>query len=331
MPKPKRTLEEAFAEAQVPATKKDMADIFDKSVDESKDVLAFQEEQGRFYLRTGNEKALRIRIEPIEIMKKNITIYKERFTKGYYDPILLKAELVILDAQEGENQWLKGERFALIRDSKIYKSAYGWDSFEEFIKNDTPYARSTVYNWINVYENYTYDQSIKLGSKLSLFTQSIELTRDIDKEKVLTKIENMSLREAKAYITKVEDEKPVMNAQDIQKDTFGEYTPPAGDKDIPTTRTQPDYHEPVEVKMAPAYLKAKSTGTGLLKMDKTTTEALAKRHFSVIIGHDNEILQKYYLQAVQAREGSIRSWIESELAKPENRADLKALKKLQKG
>ena len=135
--------------------------LFDSQASGGDNVEIIKEQQAIHYLKTGNEKAFELNILPIKYMEKK-TFFKQRFDDhSIYDPVLIKSELAILFAKDGGNYWLVGERLFYIRKHKIFKNSYGYDSFEEFIRDATPYSKSTAYNYIKAYEHFSYEDSIK--------------------------------------------------------------------------------------------------------------------------------------------------------------------------
>lgn len=59
-------------------------------------------------------------IVPIDYMRKNDR-FSGRFEDGKYNSFILKNEIKVLDAKQGGNQWLLGERFNLARQNKAYR------------------------------------------------------------------------------------------------------------------------------------------------------------------------------------------------------------------
>ncbi len=199
--------------------KKTMVTAFNQNLMENDGTKEFLEERAVHAFKSGNfERALRYEILPIERMQKD-NLYKKRFVKGVYDPVLIKAEIAVLDKKEGGFQYLRGERFTYIRDYKIYKR-YGYDSFVKWIEEDTPYSVRAVYDWMNICKNYTYDEAVDAGSKLTLI-HSIQLKTEEERAEIVKKIadEDMSYRDAKVYIAE-KSETDRMTVEDVREDAF---------------------------------------------------------------------------------------------------------------
>ena len=173
-------------------------------------------------LKTGDSKvAYHLNIFPIEIMQQN-QLYKKRFKNNVYNELLIKNELAILYAKDGGNQWLIGERLSYIRDHKLH-AKYGWSSFKDFIREDLPYAVSTVYNYIDIYKRFTYEESVKAGSKLSLFTQSLEAVGDEERKRIINEFasDEVSYRQAKRLSLKL-NQKTILTDEEIDENVFNE-------------------------------------------------------------------------------------------------------------
>ncbi len=218
--------------------KKTMINAFNNSMDQNNKTLEIMEAQAVHAYKSGLTsedlgEAMKYEILPIELMEKK-DIYKKRFPGGVYDPAIIKAEIVVLDAREGGQQYLRGERFTYIRDFKIFKQ-YGWTSFVKFVEEDTPYSASSVYNWMNIYENYTYEEALNAGSKLSLI-HSIQAKDENERAEIVRAIsdEDMSYRDAKVYIAEKSELTDSMTIEDIKEDSFyaADDTLPDNEKDV---------------------------------------------------------------------------------------------------
>jgi len=173
-------------------------------------------------LKRGDSKlAYCLNIFPIKLMVKN-DLYKKRFNNNVYNELIIKNELAILYAKDGGNQWLIGERLAYIRDYKLHRK-YGWSSFKEFIKEDLPYAVSTVYNYIDIYKRFTYEESMKAGSKLSLFTQSLESLGEENRKNLIDSFadSDVTYREAKR-LSLIVNKDNILTDKEINEDIFYE-------------------------------------------------------------------------------------------------------------
>lgn len=189
-----------------------------------------------------------LNIVPIETMKRDSS-YSSRFPEGKYDPMVARNEIALLDAKQGGNMWLIGERLELIKRTKAFRK-WGYDSFEEYISDGTPYSRSSAYSYINVFVRFNYSDATKHGSKLQLIPAYV--TSEDNVEEVISEITGKSYREAKDILrgepdepqSKKESEAVYVESEDEDPD----------DKTIVVSRTPAGKHEaflPVFSKIQP--------------------------------------------------------------------------------
>ncbi len=303
--------------------------LFDSQASGGDNVEIIKEQQAIHYLKTGNEKAFELNILPIKYMEKK-TFFKQRFDDhSIYDPVLIKSELAILFAKDGGNYWLVGERLFYIRKHKIFKNSYGYDSFEEFIRDATPYSKSTAYNYIKAYEHFSYEDSIKAGSKLALMIQSLDLKSEQEQARIFNVVsdKNVTFREAKSIIKEATSEPAnLMSKEEIQEDVFNEsksYTKP---KDIPTRKTDADVYEKIALKLdIPSIVRLKMDSLSL--ENSSDKQFIKDKKYRLMIAFENEAIMKLFNDALQNTFNSVKRNMEHQLSQPENHSLVKKLEK----
>lgn len=302
--------------------------LFDSQASAAGDIAKTREEQAVHYLRTGNEKAFDLSILPIRRMAED-PLYVGRFKNRTYDPVLLKSELVVLYAKDGANFWLVGERLAYIRDHKVYRQ-YGHDSFETFVREETPYSRSTAYNYIKAFENYTFEESLRAGSKLSLLVQTLELKNEKEQAKIFSLVtdKKVSYREAKSIIKEaVYEPENLMTKEEIRADVFHEVRNIASEADIPTRKTAEDTFEKITLDMdIPSIVRLKP---GSMTLETPSDKQFIKdKDFRLMVAFESEAIMRLFNDALQNTFRAIKRNMEIQLSHEENST---LVRKLEKG
>jgi len=312
--------------------------------------------------KSGSPLAYEMPIRSIETMLHD-PFHEKRFSeKGLYNPLMLENEIKILDKKKGGDMWLTGERLHYINSRKLYKKEFGCETFQEYYRTHLDMGKTTVYRSMFVFDNFSYDQSIQLGSKLYLLYDVKGPFSDTEKKTAYNIIANpdVSYREAQNKIGEMKSEiidaqfseadaadttliKEISNIdlEDIQADTADEsqavnketaerMAPAMFDDDDTDTEAgteEPLPHVYIEVSPPEKYIRATAKPTGTIDLDKNDKTYLKNGQFPVVVPWDNEITQKYFHHVLQEKEKTVLNWIKDELSKPENAGDLKKLQK----
>ena len=128
-------------------------------------------------------------------------IDKEKFEKAYglHQRILVTAQM----AQK--NLYDMCIMLKQMRDEKLYKDL-GYQNFEDYCEQEIGFSRRNARNYIAVIEHFDGKSISRLGvTKLSLLASLSESQQEEIQEKV--KVEDVSVRELKAEIAKLKEEK----------------------------------------------------------------------------------------------------------------------------
>lgn len=242
-------------------------------------------------------------VVPIDNMRDN-SAFSSRFSKGKYDPMIARNEVALLDAKQGGNLWLIGERLDLIKRTKAFKE-WGFSSFEEYVEEGTPYSRSAAYAYINVCTRFNYSDAVKHGSKLQLIPAYV--TEEADVDQVISDIADKSYREARDFLRG--EEEPA-----AEKETEAEYTEDEeDDKTIVVRKGEDEKHEaflPVFSKIQPK----KITRDGAIVF-KDEVEAKSLKPYNVIISWKDQREYQAFNKVIDSMWNVIRKRMLDELNK----------------
>ena len=258
---------------------------------------------------------------PIDEMGQN-SFYDDRFDEnGIYNDLIIKNEIKVIDAKEGGNQWLLGERFSLIRDEKLYLN-WGFNDFSEYINKDTQYSRRKVYNCISVYKSFSFEHSASLGSKLSLIASFMRDIEDDElRDNAILEASKLSANKIRDYINNgeietvlgLEEPKEVIEMVEISK---GNSSDPISDiENSIDAEFTVNFKDAVII--APSKIKDEEPYYSPANQKKID----AKPH-QLQMGFDGVVLQKYFSKYIKSHNKDIKAWIEEELKKPNNKEDL---------
>ena len=186
-------------------------------------------------------------------------IEKEKFEKAYglHQRILVTAQM----AQK--NLYDMCVMLKQMRDDKLYKEL-GYYNFEEYCEEEVGMKRRNAYNYIAAIEKIKNVQSIaQIGmTKLSLLTSLSESQQEEIQEKV--KVEDVSVRELKAEIKKLKEDKE------------------AAEKQLETTEHQLREENTLRVHEHQQRLSAESDLLSMKSKNRSLTHELedAKKHMS---------------------------------------------------
>lgn len=227
---------------------------------------------------------MNMNIIPIDKMYKDEK-YVDRFDGHKYNPMIMRNEIRVLDAKQGGNMWLLGERFNRIQESKSYRE-WGYRSFEEYIDEDTEYSRSTVYAYIKIYVRYKYEDAVRCGAKLQLIPAYIQSDDERVIREMISRISELTFDEAKEYLSGIKSEKSS--------------TPPADDEDDKVIQMVPartGVIEPYEPKVS-IFTPEKVTKDGKIVIDKKI-EREAIKPYTVIYSWEKKQDKQLFEEVVQ--------------------------------
>lgn len=125
---------------------------------------------------------------------------------NYTTAVALNQQIITAAALAQENLYRMCVLLKQMRDDKLYKEL-GYYNFEEYCEEEVGLKHSSVYNYISIIEKVKNFQSIgKIGvTKLSLLASLSESQQEEIQQKV--DVEDVSVRELKAEIAKLKEEK----------------------------------------------------------------------------------------------------------------------------
>ena len=185
-------------------------------------------------------------------------IEKEKFEKAYdlHQRILVTAQM----AQK--NLYDMCVMLKQMRDDKLYKDL-GYQNFEDYCEQEIGFSRRNARNYIAVIEHFDGKSISRFGvTKLSLLTSLSESQQEEIQEKV--KVEDVSVRELKAEIKKLKEDKE------------------AAEKQLETTEHQLREENTLRVHEHQQRLSAESDLLSMKSKNRSLTHELedAKKHMS---------------------------------------------------
>lgn len=125
---------------------------------------------------------------------------------NYTAAVALNQQIITAAALAQENLYRMCVLLKQMRDDKLYKEL-GYQNFEDYCEEEVGLKHSSVYNYISIIEKVKNFQSIgKIGvTKLSLLASLSESQQEEIQQKV--DVEDVSVRELKAEIAKLKEEK----------------------------------------------------------------------------------------------------------------------------
>lgn len=262
-------------------------------------------------------------IIPIDEMRKDDS-YRERFTvEGDYNDSIIRNEIKIIDAKDGGNQWLLGERWSLINEEKLFK-LWGFKSFSEYIEKDIQFSRAKVYNCISIYNSFSFDETTIIGSKLSLISPFVkEIEDEEERDYAIKEASKLSYKKIQQYISEdiIESVLKVKSSNEIElfPDVKEEVLNSISNNDIVDAEFSVNFKDAVII--VPSKLKDDEP-----YFSPSNQKKIDSKSHQLQMGFDNEILQKYFSKYIKTKQKEIKSWIEEELSKPKNKEDYEIYK-----